>query len=696
MSAAIDQYTLCPGGTGKKVRFCCPELLPELQRIQRMMDGQQWHASVEHIERIQRNHPDRACLFALKGRALFELSRSEPLRANAEAFVARHPDNPLAQAELACALAAEGVDGGRAAIRPILKALAACGDKEVHERIERHVFQVIDRMLMSGFAHAARAILKAWGDDEALFRFDRGLPEALWYKEPRPLVPCPVDFVWKNEFEEAFQQAQTLRWFEAERGFAELAQRANGVPAVWHNLMVVRSWLGDMAGSAEGARQCASLAPSDDDAAELEAYAAYSTGEMLGDTIRIPDVLYPVTDAEALRAALERDAAITPLEVIPNPMVKEAEERAKSKKWYRLVGPPVPPAEVPEWACVLTLAKGKENEPPHLTVMALTPESLPDMQRRVESIGGDLLGPSRLADAEPEESATVAFLRHEGLLGMGAPSRWHPVLAERRLEFLRQRWPKMPLGLLGGKSFEEGLADGALRRRALAALLLLEHHLRRFGMEVGGEAVRELVGLAPREPIDPAVIPPESVPLARLHLVDAEKLSGPQLAAAFERARRFSATAAMARLAPGLAQDDTVPWSIARIEAAQVFLQQEPNYARALALCQKWRQETSKIPGSCAIFDILEVEARLQRGELREAVELLNHMTAEHGKQPGVAQFVNNFREIVDVYIAVSRARQAVEPSIVAPDGGEPGKLWTPDSAREPGPKPTLWTPGNP
>lgn len=697
MSSPLDQHSPCPGGTGKKIRFCCRDLLPELERIARSMEGEQWHASLEHIERTQERYPDRACLFSLKGEALFRLDRRDEAKANAEAFVARHPENPVAQAEMAFIVASEAdASRCRAAIGPALKALRLCRDEATRDQIQRHVLYIFLRLVRFGFSPAARALLDSWAGDEATLSFDANAPGPLWYREPRPLAPCPEDFPWKAHFDQALQHARTLYWFEAEHEFAELAQRASDVPAVWQNLMILRSWLADVTGSAEAARRCAALLASDDDAAELEAYAAYSTGEMLGDKIRVPRVQYPVTDAKALQKAIERDASITALEVTYRD--KGEEDLNKCEHWYGLVGPPVPPTGVPDWACVLGLVEAKGDEPAYLKVIPFMPECLTDAQRRVEALAGGALGPSQPMDDGEERSATEAFLRNAAFLGMGAPPQWHAVLTQRCQTFVRERWPKIPLGLLGGKTFEEASADPGSRRRALAAILLLEDYVRSAGMAVDGDAVRMLLGLGPPEPINLDLTPLDTVPVARLHLVPVENLSGPQLVAAFERALRFGATAALARLGPALAHDDSVPWNPTRVEAAVVALQREPNYARVVALCQKWRQDARLVPGACAKFDIQEAWARFFRGEFREMMELLKHLTSQHHEEPGVAEAVEALHASARALVGQLSllAKRQAEPSIVAPDGGQPGKLWTPESARQPGTKPTLWTPGNP
>ena len=54
---SIDAYSLCPGGTGKKIKFCCGDFLPELQKIDRMFEGEQYLACLQHIDRLLAQEP---------------------------------------------------------------------------------------------------------------------------------------------------------------------------------------------------------------------------------------------------------------------------------------------------------------------------------------------------------------------------------------------------------------------------------------------------------------------------------------------------------------------------------------------------------------------------------------------------------------------------------------------------------------
>ena len=83
--------TPCPGGTGKKVKFCCPDLTTELDKLSRMVAGEQGAAALEMVEKLEAKYPDRACLLSTKTMLLAELGQSEQAAATAAAFARSTP-----------------------------------------------------------------------------------------------------------------------------------------------------------------------------------------------------------------------------------------------------------------------------------------------------------------------------------------------------------------------------------------------------------------------------------------------------------------------------------------------------------------------------------------------------------------------------------------------------------------------------
>ena len=66
ISVPIDPYSPCPGGTGKKVKFCCADLVQELDKVQRMLEGEQPLACLDHVRKLDEQYPGRACLQSIR------------------------------------------------------------------------------------------------------------------------------------------------------------------------------------------------------------------------------------------------------------------------------------------------------------------------------------------------------------------------------------------------------------------------------------------------------------------------------------------------------------------------------------------------------------------------------------------------------------------------------------------------------
>jgi hypothetical protein len=86
----LDQYSICPCGSGKKVKFCkCAEHLSEMAKIDRMVDGDQSVAALDKINQLLKTFPNEAWLYAYKCEIqlkLRELEGLEETSATSQAF----------------------------------------------------------------------------------------------------------------------------------------------------------------------------------------------------------------------------------------------------------------------------------------------------------------------------------------------------------------------------------------------------------------------------------------------------------------------------------------------------------------------------------------------------------------------------------------------------------------------------------
>ncbi len=263
----IDPYTSCPGGTGKKIKFCCSDLLTELDKIQRMIEGDQRAACLDHIEAIEAKYPDRACLLSIK--TMLEAQTGQEAKADATLarFVEKYPDNPVALAEKATLKASQ--EGGIAAIGLLQDALEKCTEQlptQVYDAIGLIAQALIaDNQLIASRAHLVLQIGVGGGKDqqplELLMRLNSAPSVPLLAKQDLPLLPAPDDALWKNSFATALEPAMHGAWRQAAENLVNLAAQVGDWPVIWHNIAVLRTWLADTPRAVEALRKYVQSSP---------------------------------------------------------------------------------------------------------------------------------------------------------------------------------------------------------------------------------------------------------------------------------------------------------------------------------------------------------------------------------------------------------------------------------------------------
>jgi tetratricopeptide (TPR) repeat protein len=95
---SMDQYTICPCGNGKKIKFCkCHEHLAEMEIVDRMIQGEQSVAALDRINSLLKTLPSEPWLLAMKCELLLKLQETESLEETSAKFIRLQPDNPLAK-----------------------------------------------------------------------------------------------------------------------------------------------------------------------------------------------------------------------------------------------------------------------------------------------------------------------------------------------------------------------------------------------------------------------------------------------------------------------------------------------------------------------------------------------------------------------------------------------------------------------
>jgi hypothetical protein len=705
---AIDAYATCPGGTGKKIKFCCPDFVGELDKIERMLEGQQYAACLQHIERLLQQGEPRQCLMAIKTMLLRETNELEAAETYAEEFLRLYPENPLAWVE--SALLAVMRQSGRAALAKLLRAIALSG-RELHNRVYLAIGEVAEALASEGDWFAARALwrlqLRLLDKNpealENLVAIGRSNEVPLLLKDDLPLSPAPADAHWKPRFDEALLKLSTVLWQEAADQFAALAHDLPDEPVVWKNLATIRGWLADDEGMIEALRHYAALAVPADDAIEAEAIALMLQKDPLGDAIDLLRLSWPVADADRLQEALLSDRRLMQL---PAEMAAPAEEGQPPPRMIAmLLDRPIPAtadavdlATMPRMLCQLLLF-GRQT----------------DREARLEAAGASAWDLSAIKDAVKEMWGDQAAEPTEQVLGHTSGSyrllqaAWQPprdmtqerfaaLTAEHMRQAILDQWPELPLGVFGGKSPRAAATEPANHIRLQAAIMVLAHWCGRSVTAPELAELRSRLGLAGLPAIELVPGQIDILPPIRLSRLAVERLNDEDLLHAYRRATAFAARDALRKLAQAIVDRPSFADRPERFMAHATLVHTAEHAGDALENIERGRNAAQAAGQSCGPWDIMELQFRFGRGEGRQAVALMKHIQSAHLREKNIQEAFVHL--LVDVGLLRPDGTPAMPPAGpqtgVPATGEEPAgdaaRIWTPESQQPSGGK--LWTPG--
>lgn len=704
----LDGYSPCPCGTGKKVKFCCPDLLDDLTKIERMIAGDQRLACLDYIEKLEATKPDRACLLATKIQILGDLKRYEEMRPLVLHFAEKHPDNPIALAELALLKGVE--EGPRVGVATMQRALRAC-----HEAMPPQVYSALatlGRILLSaGQPLAAKAhfslMMTIAPDDEFPVSMVMQLSGAEMLPVPlrdvARLHPCPEGVAWNEQFAKAAVLTQHAEWTEAERVWSELASGAGkGEAAVWHNLALVRAWLADLPGAVEALRRLAALEVTLDEAVEAEALAQLLDVDGAEPPIEVVIVPYPIADIERLLAALASDRRAAQAPVEQEPDASEPPPRARFMLLDRPQlesGAEVAAADVPQVVCEILVFGRQTDREARVELEAHRGEELDRAKRLLEEIAADSLGAAQEPEVVDGESPVSVLLSAKHYLPPDTPIEVQQELATTfaRTAIL-DRWTSYPLRLLDGKSPREASADAAYRVRLLAAILLLEdmaaRHMRGFDFN----ELRASLGLPTADMIDPSSVDLTRLPLARLARLDFAKLSDDDLLGVYTHSMLARYRPAMVKAATEVVSRTALDGRVDKAEALGVLADNASSADEALLYYGRAAEEAIRAKTSPAQWYLAEIPLRLMRGDVAEFERLIRVLTTKHAAEPGVREALLRIMYSLGLVGPDGRPTQRgpeLAPAAATPTAAaaEPG-IWTPGGETPEGGKSSLWLPG--
>jgi hypothetical protein len=707
---AIDPYALCPCGSGKKLKFCCSDVVGDIEKIHRMIEGDQPRAALRHVEQTLASHPNRPSLVDLKASLELSLEDLDAAGRTVDEFVGKHPDSPTA---LACrALLLAETNQATAAAGTLQRALALV-DREMPQRVFEAIGAVGGALLEAGHVVAAQAYLWlhaaiAPKDDtrayEAIIGLNHysGLP--LLIRDPLRLRPWPASAPWRAEAEQATLLADNGKWLDSVGIIDRLGQKFGADPTLVFNRALLGGWLADDRSLVAGLHAFAQLDVPLDDAIEAEAIA-----QLLDPDLREPQIdsvveTYAVNDEDELVRVLSSDHRFRRLPTDPASL--QHADGPPPRHAFVQFDRPMPATgrdltrdEVPRLAAILTLFGRQTDRPERLQLSTERGPVYLDTIRELKATAGGSLGELIEEEVVGHVSSTELALNVRWQFPRDTPSDVRRrLLDEERLAAIVERWPALPRPALGGKTPREAASDAQLRIPLMAAVLMLEQS---SGTGRNVDAIgqlRHVLGLPDPAPIDPGGESVSDLRLSRVPRLKMELVSDDDLVQLYRRSVMTAAHAAIATLAKEAVRRPSLVNRIPPNEAYRRLIATEHDPDRACALIDSAREQSRAAGESTAPWDLAELELHITRGNVEQAKEILARIEQQHLDDPQVAA------ALYQLLYQAGAIRPGAEPvpleadeeamAAVASEPGSTGsRIWTPDSDRPSGGKSNLWTP---
>ena len=245
---AIDSYSLCPGGRGKKIQFCCPEHIKDLEQIDKMLEGEQYAAGLAFVETLEKRRPDCACVTEAK--CLFQrmIGLWEDAYETAQKFVEREPKNVVALTE--AATTAGLLDKPQEAVSRMVDALENVEGDQFPMALVQAMLTIGLAFFENGRLFQAVAIakqLQAFApQDPALNRFlyrclgSDSVP--LMIKEQTFDLEAPADFPKKDDYDQAMSYIVHGQWKRGREILESLLVLRDQWPNIFRSLGIVELW----------------------------------------------------------------------------------------------------------------------------------------------------------------------------------------------------------------------------------------------------------------------------------------------------------------------------------------------------------------------------------------------------------------------------------------------------------------------
>jgi len=545
----FDPYALCPGGREKKIRFCCPDMLKEIEQVGRLLESNQTGACLSYIESLEKDHPNCACLTKAKLSVYRSENRWQEALPIAEQFLAHEPNNSAAAAEYALALVVTG--NPKLAVSTLVDAFERTKTDSVHSSLLHASLQVGVYLLLGRFILPAIAVgnvlkeIPSIAEKANMFLY-RATAEA-----ELPLIlrdwafdfDCPENFPSKETFEEITVLVRLMCWKQALAKLETLMPYADAWSGIARNIATLHLWLLDIEKGCEALKTYISLpnTPLEDAVDAENVRLLFASVDTFGDRTDWLTAEYTLTDADR---ALEK--------LLSTPLFYHVDIPARSmspppRGGFVLLDRPFPDLEAAvtldnvasQQAIAILFGKETDREA-RLFVQAFAADDQESVETKIREALGDLVQfPGNVIDRK-SNSKTRILLQCRFCFPPEQDLRAESVtklVGDYYATVFPEQWLTLPLGLFDGKTPSEAAKESKYTISLLAVIQMIDMWIHEETGYSVAQDIRARLGLPVLDTItitDSSGDDPLSVldayPVGRWYRFDVSKLSTEVLA----------------------------------------------------------------------------------------------------------------------------------------------------------------------
>ncbi len=727
--AAVDPYSPCPCGSGQKFKWCCHKVEAHADRAQKLFESGQVDAAVEALDVGLRKEAGNPWLLSRKALFQIRLGRPEEAKATLRLVLQKQPKHIGALVLMTrLALETEGPATGAAHFQQVRAAFPAEGQRDLAS-LARVVAAFLTEAgkIPAAIVHLKLALDLAGENDaptsSALRMIEASPNFSAWLKNPYTLAPAPggLDDAARGRFEQALQWAEQGLWSSAASAFEVLSADARTEGVAERNLGLCRLWTADETGAVAALRRYIARLGTTPEAVDLEALCQQISPPGDDDLVERAQLIWPLRDRERLLKALRADPTVREQE--PGPIDPDDPESPEVDQFGLLDRPALERggtlrvADIPKF--VGQVLVGQEI----VALETYDDGRLDGLSDRFTTLAG-----SAIARAHPRTkvvdkvAGSSLALSWEWLLPEGVDEAENARLnREEAARILRDVWPNTPMSYLGGRTPLLAAKAGNAAVPLRAALWQIEQS--RQTREQGAlTELRATLKIDPEPRIDAGSVDVDALHLARLSLVDVERLGDDQLVALYRRARRWMTSEILERTARVLADRPAVTERaglepLALFSDLAVLAAGHDDPAAAFDWVRRGRQaeSASSRARNAPVWDMLEVRLRMQTEEPEVWVPELAVVMERYRDDSAAYQVI--LKTLLDLglisvapnpdrpddFLIDSRPLQALlaeyGPRVTTASGGlgvsaSRGEVWTPGGPSGGGGG-AIWTPGS-